>query len=89
MAADFNWPGTLEYSLLLTNRSTHSNLEKKKNFITSIIGGRLLTQFCFCFLEPVENKALCTVDLQSKDIDQLREAIEDLYYFEFVLGRVN
>ena len=26
--------------------------------------------------------------LQTEEIEQLREAIEDLYYFEFVLGNV-
>ena len=56
-------------------------------FISSITGCLVYKHsFVFCFLEPVDNKALCEVELQTKDIDQLREAIEDLYYFEFVLG---
>ena len=44
--------------------------------------------FFSCSTEPVENKELCVVTLQTKEIEQLREAIEDLYYFEFVLGTV-
>ena len=55
-------------------------------FISYII---VNTYFVFVFLEPVDNKALCNVELQTKDIDQLREAIEDLYYFEFVLGMLS
>ncbi|KAJ7350992.1 Transmembrane 9 super member 1 [Desmophyllum pertusum] len=37
------------------------------------------------FKEQVQNKELCTVSLNRKEIGQLQEAIEDLYYFEFVL----
>ncbi|KAJ7350994.1 Transmembrane 9 super member 1 [Desmophyllum pertusum] len=39
------------------------------------------------FKEQVQNKELCTVSLNRKEIGQLQEAIEDLYYFEFVLGK--
>ncbi|KAM7437452.1 Transmembrane 9 superfamily member 1 [Porites harrisoni] len=37
------------------------------------------------FKEPVDSKELCIVTLNQKEINQLKEAIEDLYYFEFVL----
>eukprot|EP00123_Amoebidium_parasiticum_P016199 comp23328_c0_seq1/m.38424 comp23328_c0_seq1/g.38424 ORF comp23328_c0_seq1/g.38424 comp23328_c0_seq1/m.38424 type:complete len:583 (-) comp23328_c0_seq1:469-2217(-) len=37
------------------------------------------------FLENAEKKPLCSLKLKPKDIEQLREAIEELYYFEFVL----
>ena len=37
-------------------------------------------------LEQKENVKLCTVTLKEKEVQQLQEAIEDLYYFEFVLG---
>ncbi|KAK2560122.1 Transmembrane 9 superfamily member 1 [Acropora cervicornis] len=37
------------------------------------------------FKEAVQNKVLCTVTLKEKDVERLKEAIEDLYYFEFVL----
>ena len=33
------------------------------------------------------NKQLCIVTLKEEDIHQLKEAIEDLYYFEFVIGK--
>lgn len=37
------------------------------------------------FKEAVQNEVLCTVTLKEKDVERLKEAIEDLYYFEFVL----
>ena len=37
-------------------------------------------------LEQKENVKLCTVTLKEREVQQLQEAIEDLYYFEFVLG---
>ena len=39
------------------------------------------------FSENVENKELCTMKLTEDYINQLKEAIEDLYYFEFVVGK--
>ena len=39
------------------------------------------------FTENVENKELCTMKLTEDYINQLKEAIEDLYYFEFVVGK--
>ena len=38
------------------------------------------------FKENVENVQLCTVKLEQSDIQRLQSAIEDLYYFEFVIG---
>ena len=46
----------------------------------------LLFHLYFIFPEPVDSKELCIVTLNQKEINQLKEAIEDLYYFEFVLG---
>ena len=37
--------------------------------------------------EDVENKVLCKYTLKEHDLTQLRDAIEDLYYFEFVIGK--
>ena len=37
--------------------------------------------------EDVDSQALCTVKLSEKDLQAIKDAIEDLYYFEFVLGR--
>ena len=39
------------------------------------------------FTMPVPHKELCTKILSKEDISKLQEAIEDLYYFEFVFGR--
>ena len=39
------------------------------------------------FVESAQNKELCTVQIDAKELEQLKEAIEDLYYFEFVLGK--
>ena len=38
------------------------------------------------FAENVENKELCKLTLTNDDLVRLRDAIEDLYYFEFVIG---
>ncbi|XP_061614302.1 transmembrane 9 superfamily member 1 [Phyllopteryx taeniolatus] len=40
------------------------------------------------FRENVEKKTLCQLTLSEKQVDQLREAIEELYYFEFVLDDI-
>ncbi|CAN7998974.1 unnamed protein product [Ixodes hexagonus] len=37
------------------------------------------------FKVPVEKKALCTVHLSEDEFNKLKAAIEDLYYFEFVI----
>ena len=38
------------------------------------------------FRESFERRVLCTKEMTSSDMDVLKEAIEDLYYFEFVFG---
>ncbi|XP_072306685.1 transmembrane 9 superfamily member 1 [Eucyclogobius newberryi] len=40
------------------------------------------------FRENVEKKMLCQLSLSEQQVDQLREAIEELYYFEFVLDDI-
>ncbi|XP_051909962.1 transmembrane 9 superfamily member 1 [Hippocampus zosterae] len=40
------------------------------------------------FRENVEKKTLCQLTLSENQVDQLREAIEELYYFEFVLDDI-
>ncbi len=39
------------------------------------------------FKESFERKALCTNELEEKEVSKLKHAIEDLYYFEFVYGK--
>lgn len=41
--------------------------------------------FFLSISEAVDHRELCTVKLSSSDLEQLRSAIEDLFYFEFVL----
>lgn len=47
--------------------------------------------YAHCFLstslESFSNKQVCSRRLSSSDLRQLRNAIEDHYYFEFVLGK--
>ncbi len=38
------------------------------------------------FNVSVKNQELCTLILSEKQVAKFREAIEDLYYFEFVFG---
>ena len=40
------------------------------------------------FKETFDQKVLCKLQLQSEDISVLQNAIEDLYYFEFVYGKM-
>ncbi|XP_030254629.1 transmembrane 9 superfamily member 1-like isoform X1 [Sparus aurata] len=40
------------------------------------------------FRENVEKKTLCQLTLSEKQVDELREAIEELFYFEFVLDDI-
>ncbi|XP_019745569.1 transmembrane 9 superfamily member 1 [Hippocampus comes] len=40
------------------------------------------------FRENVQKKTLCQLTLSDNQVDQLREAIEELYYFEFVLDDI-
>lgn len=39
------------------------------------------------FKETFDRKVLCTTSLNAQELKQLQEAIEDLYYFEFVYGK--
>ncbi|XP_023651876.1 transmembrane 9 superfamily member 1 [Paramormyrops kingsleyae] len=40
------------------------------------------------FLENVDKRTLCQLTLSETEVEQLREAIEELYYFEFVLDEI-
>ena len=46
-----------------------------------------ISMYNISFKESFERKTLCTNELLEKDVEQLRHAIEDLYYFEFVYGK--
>jgi len=43
---------------------------------------------CCSVTEDVANKELCRVKFSEDDLQLLRDAIEDLYYFEFVIGEL-
>lgn len=38
------------------------------------------------FKESFERRVLCTKSMSETDMDSIKEAIEDLYYFEFIYG---
>ena len=40
------------------------------------------------FKETFDQKVLCKLMLSDDDISKLQNAIEDLYYFEFVYGKI-
>ena len=42
---------------------------------------------CVCVAEDVVKQELCKVKYLDNDLELLRNAIEDLYYFEFVIGK--
>jgi transmembrane 9 superfamily protein 1 len=42
----------------------------------------------YFFLENFNNKRLCTLELTSDDLNALRLAIEEFYYFEFVVDDI-
>lgn len=41
----------------------------------------------YFFAESVRMNMLCKVQLKEKDIEALKHAIEELYYYEFIIGR--
>lgn len=47
-----------------------------------------LSMYDTSFKTSFDRKTLCTNELNEEDILRLRHAIEDLYYFEFVYGKV-
>ena len=42
----------------------------------------------FKFRQDLEHTNLCTLSLEPKDVEKLEEAIEDQYYFEFVVDDI-
>lgn len=46
-----------------------------------------VSMYNISFKESFERKELCHTELEEDDIKKLQEAIEDLYYFEFVYGK--
>ncbi len=45
----------------------------------------MLSLLC-AIAEAVTDKEVCKVTLKEKDLSAFRDAIEDLYFFEFVIG---
>jgi len=48
----------------------------------------LLLYVCERCVEDVDSKLLCKYTLKENDLTKLRDAIEDLYYFEFIIGKL-
>lgn len=54
----------------------------------SILNTKLNRKEIFLYLENVDNKKLCQSNLNSDDLNSLRSAIEEHYYFEFVIDDI-
>jgi transmembrane 9 superfamily protein 1 len=63
------------------NKVQHASLS-----LGEVLAGdrKAVSDYSIGFLESFDEKTLCTVELGQEEVDILREAIEDLYYFEFV-----
>lgn len=48
-----------------------------------------VSMYNITFKETFTRKSLCTAQLKEGDVERLKHAIEDLYYFEFVYGEVS
>lgn len=48
---------------------------------------KAISNYDIKFLESFDERELCTIELNDEEIESLREAIEDLYYFEFLFGK--
>lgn len=46
------------------------------------------SMYAIQFKKEATDVQLCTTELQEKDLDTLRSAIEDFYYFEFVTDEI-
>lgn len=46
-----------------------------------------VSMYNISFKQSFERKTLCTNELEEPSVVQLRHAIEDLYYFEFIYGK--
>ncbi|XP_042896527.1 transmembrane 9 superfamily member 1 isoform X2 [Parasteatoda tepidariorum] len=44
-----------------------------------------ISMYNISFKVPLKNEKLCSLTLSDKDLNQLKDAIEDLYYFEFII----
>lgn len=47
-----------------------------------------VSMYDITFKETFDQKVLCKLMLSEEDISVLQNAIEDLYYFEFVYGKL-
>ena len=45
-----------------------------------------VSMYNISFKESFQRRTLCTNELEENEVMQLRHAVEDLYYFEFVYG---
>lgn len=58
-----------------------------------LITKQFIDSFFFIPLSPTpesfDRKELCSRELEGRDVAQFQEAIEDLYYFEFVYGELS
>eukprot|EP00051_Salpingoeca_urceolata_P001614 m.42431 g.42431 ORF g.42431 m.42431 type:complete len:600 (+) comp11544_c0_seq1:4586-6385(+) len=81
----FNTHETYHYYSLPVCRP--DNVVHRSLTLGEVLNGDRMAEALFTikFKKSVENEELCEVKLSPQEIHQLRDAIEDLYYFEFII----
>lgn len=84
-------PSKVSWSLIskqVQSPGDHPQIRHASLSLGEVLAGdrKAVSDYSIGFLESFDERTLCTVDLGQKEVDILKEAIEDLYYFEFVFG---
>jgi len=84
----YNPHETYHYYQLPVCRPT--KIEHKGLTLGEVLDGdrMALSQYNISFKVDVDNKQLCSLRLETTDVEQLRNAIEELYYYEFILDEI-
>lgn len=63
-------------------------IEHKSLTLGEVLDGDRMakSQYKIKFKQNIEDQVLCTNEVSLKDINTLKSAIEDFYFFEFVAG---
>jgi len=75
--------------MLITNKLHCSQIEHRSLTLGEVLDGdrMAISQYDINFKETFDQKVLCKLVLSIEDVSVLQNAIEDLYYFEFVYGK--
>lgn len=76
------------HELLVSLTAPPSQVQHASLTLGEVLAGdrKAVSDYDIGFLESFDEKTLCTVELGEDELNTLREAIEDLYYFEFTFG---